>query len=233
MKKSLYITSAAYPLVNIMLPIRVIATFALLILAVAVTPVFAQYASSDPNVKAPPILGTTGAPALSNPKLFSGAIDTLYANGRPVHLATLDVNLKLCSGDTCVTVPTTLTQTDAGTYTYTITPPLTGTVTIYITAGDLQDTYGRVFPTVDTQIGTYTLPSGTSLGTGSSSENIDSTRPVSQPVSNVQGANPPRLTREAVTPAAPTQQSPILQVLSALTVLGLSAVGILFFPRPH
>src|SRR5208337_432998 len=114
-----------------MASIRVMFTLALLVLAMVVAPVFAQaYQSSDPLVRAPPILGTTGAPALSSPTTFSGVINTLNANGRPAHLSSLQVDLKLCTSSGCVTVPTTLTQTYPGAYTYPITlpPSLTGIV---------------------------------------------------------------------------------------------------------
>ena len=210
-----------------MASLRLLSALALLVLAMAVVPVFAvAYGSSEPSIQAPPILGTTGAPALSSPKLFGGAINTLYANGRPVVLQSLQVNLKLCSSSSCVTVPTTLTQTGPGTYTYSISPPsLTGIVTIYIIAGSLTDTYGRIFPSVDTQIGTYAAPSTTSLA--GASQNLDS-----RLVSNVESANP-ELTREAVPLTQPTQESPILQVLLALTVLTLTGFGLLLFPSRH
>ena len=59
-----------------------------------------------------PILGTTGAPALVSPTLFSGAISVLYADGTPVVLSTNNVTLNLCNTVTsCVTVTASLTQT--------------------------------------------------------------------------------------------------------------------------
>jgi hypothetical protein len=201
--------------------LRLVAVTVVMFLALGMASV---YANPDGNLGLP-ILGTTGAPALAAPSLFSGAISVLYADGTPVVLQTNQVALNLCN-TTCVPVTATLTQTAPGTYTYSFTPPtsMTGTVTIYIKANGLADDNGRVFPSVDTSIGTYAFsPSTTS---SASQQPATSAPPAGSPVAP--------LTRQAVntTPSQPTTTSPVealLLTLSALTVAGT----LLVIPKRH
>ena len=181
------------------------------------------YANPDGNLGLP-ILGTTGAPALAAPSLFSGAISVLYADGTPVVLQTNQITLNLCN-TSCQTVTASLKQTAPGTYTYSFTPPtsMTGTVTIYIQANGLADDNGRVFPSVDTSIGTYAFSPSTSS-------------PSQQPATSAPPAGTPvaPLTRQAVntTPSQPTTTSPVealLLTLSALVVAGC----LLVIPKRH
>jgi hypothetical protein len=190
-------------------------------LALGVASVYANTGEGNVGL---PILGTTGAPALAAPSLFSGVISVLYADGTPVVLSTNQVTLNIC-GSSCVTVTATMKQTAPGSYTYSFTPPsLRGTLTIYINAYGLADDNGRIFPSVDTAIGTYAYtPSAT---TGTSQPAGTTTPPAGTPVAP--------LTRQAVntsqTPA--TQTSPIealLITLSALTVAG----SLLALPKRH
>ncbi len=169
-----------------------------------------------------PILGTTGAPALASPSLFSGAISVLYADGTPVVLQNSNhITLDLCTS-TCTTVSATLKQSSPGTYTYTFTPPsLTGTVTISIGAETLADDNGRVFPSVNTQIGTYVFtPSATT------SAPVDEARATTQPAATVPQT-------QDIRQAVPATQIPAVQTslveellvaLSALAGLGLFLV---------
>jgi hypothetical protein len=174
-----------------------------------------------------PILGTTGAPALVSPTLFSGAISVLYADGTPVVLSTNNVTLNLCNTVTsCVTVTTSLTQTSPGSYTYSFSPPtsLTGTVTIYIRAYALADDNGRVFPSVDTSIGTYAYTPSTTTGT-SAPIGTTSTPPAGTPVN--------QLTSQAVnTVQTPTQTFPIGALMAVLTVFALGGC-LLILPSRH
>jgi hypothetical protein len=215
--------------------LRVVAVTLVVFLALGVASV---YANPDGNLGLP-ILGTTGAPALAAPSLFSGAISVLYADGTPVVLQTNQITLDVCgaiSNQTaartqtnfiftnqtygCASVNAMLKQTAPGTYTYSFTPPTTiaGTVTIYIVANGLADDNGRVFPSVDTSIGTYAFAPSTTTGTSAS--------PAGTPL--------PSLTRQAVnTSQTPTTQaSPVealLLTLSALTVAGC----LLVIPKRH
>ena len=162
-----------------------------------------------------PILGTTGAPALGAPSLYSGVITVLYADGATVVLSSNHVNLELCS-TTCVTVTTTLKQTSPGTYSYSFTPPsLTGTVTIYVQSGSLADDNGRIFPSVNTQIGTYASPTTPQ----SSSASLPGTAP--------NQAKPANEVDQAVQAAHTTQASPILGVVAVLSALAVAACLIL------
>jgi len=200
-----------------MRPVRLLALVAVVLLALPVGSVFA--AGYQVSV---PILGTSGAPALASPSLFSGVLTVLYADGAPVVLSSNKVTFNVCS-TTCDNVDAKLKQTSPGTYAYTLTPPsLSGTVTIYVKAGSLADDNGRIFPSVDTQIGTYASPS-----TSSASSNVPAAQslpgsPVS-PESN-------QLTRQAVAESPAKQQTPFMQVVLALVVLSLVAVGLLIIP---
>jgi hypothetical protein len=175
-----------------------------------------------------PILGTTGAPAFA-PSLgskFAGAVTVLYADGKPVVLSTNQVTLKVC-GASCETVSATLTQNAAGAYTYSFAPPpLTGTVTVVIQAGSLADDNGRIFPSVDTQIGTYA--SSASGAPGGPASALPGT-PLFQP--------PSSLSHEAVAETPTTKQpqaSPVFGVALSLTVLAVAGCCLLILPsRRH
>jgi hypothetical protein len=200
--------------------IRVAAVTLVMFLALGVASV---YANPDGNLGLP-ILGTTGAPALAAPSLFSGAISVLYASGTPVVLSTNQVTLNLCN-TSCTTVTASLKQTSPGTYTYSFTPPtsFTGTVTIYIKAYGLADDNGRVFPSVDTSIGTYAFTPST---TSASQQPGTSAPPAGTPL--------PLLTRQAVntTPNQPTSASPVEALLVTLSVLTVAG-SLLVIPKRH
>jgi hypothetical protein len=220
--------------------LRVVAVTLVMFLALGVASV---YANPDGNLGLP-ILGTTGAPALAAPSLFSGAISVLYADGTPVVLQTNQITLNLCTASSnqtatknqatyfnfanqtgCETVTASLKQTAPGTYTYSFTPPtsMTGTVTIYIVANGLADDNGRVFPSVDTSIGTYAFSPSTS---STAQQPAASAPPAGTPVAP--------LTRQAVNTnqSPPTTTSPVealLLTLSALTIAGT----LLVIPKRH
>jgi hypothetical protein len=170
---------------------------------------------------AQPILGTTGSPALASPSLYSGVISVLYADGATVVLSSNHVNLELCSTTTCDAVTTTLKQTSPGTYSYSFTPPsLNGTITIYVQSGSLADDNGRIFPSVNTQIGTYASPTtGTLSATGTSHPSLPATAP--------NQAKPAGEIRQAVQAAHTTQASPILGIVAVLGALVVAACLIL------
>jgi len=222
--------------------LRVVAVTLVMFLALGVASVYAN-STGEGNLGLP-ILGTTGAPGLAAPSLFSGAISVLYADGTPVVLETNQVTLNLCTASSnqtntnpqatyftgnqtgCATVTAMLKQTSPGSYTYSFTPPasLTGTVTIYIQANGLADDNGRVFPSVDTQIGTYAFSPATTTGTSQ------------QPATSAPLAGTPLapLTSQAVNTSLPpaTSATPVealLLTLSALVVAGC----LLVIPKRH
>jgi len=183
------------------------------------------YANTSEGTVGVPILGTTGSPALAAPSLYSGVISVLYADGTPVVLESNRVGMNLCNGSSCGTVDALLKQTSPGTYTYSFTPPsLTGTVTIYIKAYALADDNGRIFPQIDTSIGTYAYAPSTT--TSSSVPPVTSQPPAGTPVAPPLA---PQITSQAVNSqptqtAQPTAQAspvePLLIILSALAVAG-------------
>jgi hypothetical protein len=199
--------------------LRVALVVLTMFLAFGVASVYAN--SADGNLGLP-ILGTTGAPALAAPSLFSGALSVLYADGTPVVLSTNQVTLSLCN-TSCQTVTASVKQTAPGTYTYSFTPPasMTGTVTIYIKANGLADDNGRVFPSADTSVGTYAFsPSTTSTS--------------QQPASAPAGTPLAPLTRQAVstTPSQPTTTSPVAALVVTLSVLAVAG-SLLVIPKRH
>ena len=169
-----------------------------------------------------PILGTTGTPALASPSLFSGAITVLYADGTPVFLSTNQVTLSLC-GNPCVSVDATLKQTAPGTYTYTFTPPtsVSGTVTIYVTAGSLADDNGKIFPSTNEQIGTYSSPSSSASQSPAAQAPIPGT-PVQEQVKKAVDA-------QQATVASASPAWIVLVAVVALLATGL----VLIAPRRH
>ncbi len=175
------------------------------------------FANSEYTISIP-ILGTTGAPALGASGLFSGVMAVLYVDGSPVVLSTNHVTLDLCT-TSCTTVITTLTQTAPGTYTYTFTPPttLTGTITIYVSALNLADDNGRLFPSVDTSIGTYAYTPTKTTGT---SAPVVPTTPMA-PTDKSLTQHVRQAVNTSQTPTAPTSLTEsLLAVLSALAVAG-------------
>lgn len=177
-----------------------------------------------------PILGTTGAPALGASGLFSGVMSVLYADGTPVVLSTNHVTLNLCTTH-CSGVPVAaiLKQSAPGTYTYTFTPPttLTGTITIYVQALSLADDNGRMFPSVDTSIGTYAYTPTTTTGT---SAPVVPTTPNMAPTDKSLTPEIRQAVNTNQTPTAPTSLTEsLLAVLSALAVAGC----LLFLPSRH
>jgi hypothetical protein len=197
--------------------VRLSGLLALLLLLLPFASVYAQgYQINEPR------LGTSGAPALSGTQ-FSGIITVLYSDGSPVYLGSNVVKLNLCSLS-CVTISTTLKQTAPGTYAYSFTPPssLTGTIIISVSAGGLADDNGKIFPSVDTQIGAYATPSLTS-----SSPASVQTGTAGAPITQRKG-----VVGQAVS-LSPKQSatSPILEVAMALMVLGFAGVAILVLPR--
>jgi len=195
--------------------LRMVAVTFVMFLALGVASVYGVTGEANLGL---PILGTTGAPALGAPSLYTGVITVLYASGTPVVLESNIVTMDLCSSSACSRVTATLRQTAPGTYAYSFTPPtsLTGTVTIYISAYALADDNGKIFPQVDTSIGSYAFTPSSST---SSTVPPATSAPAGTPVT------PPQLTSQAVNaqPTQATQASPIeplLIVLSTLAVAG-------------
>jgi hypothetical protein len=199
--------------------IRFLPILAVLLIGTTVASVFAQqYAARVP------ILGTSGAPALSGNQ-FTGILTVLYADGMPVVLGSNKAALQLCASS-CITLDVNLKQTAPGTYAYSFTPPssLNGTIAITVLAGALADDNGRLFPSVDTQVGTYATPGLSSSALGQA---LPANPPPAQPQSN-------EMMRQAVALPQPTQYSPLVGIVGAVTAILLVAGAILILPsRRH
>ena len=184
--------------------LKILPALVILMIASTAASVFAQY-NPSPTVSVP-ILGTSGAPALSGNQ-FSGVMTVLYADGMPVVLESNKVSLFLCASS-CTTIDVILKHTAPGTYAYSFSPPtsLTGTITITVLAGALADDNGRIFPSVETQIGTYAAPSLTS-----SSSVPSQVLPASPPT--YQQSNSEMRQAVAVAQPAPVQQSSMVGIV--------------------
>ena len=231
-----------------MRPLRLTAFALVLFLASGVAVV---YANTGEGTVGLPILGTTGAPALTAPNVFSGVITVLYADGTPVVLESDQVALDLCgfynynnattttaivvatstttgsNGTTCATVTAGLNQTGPGIYTYSFIPPssLTGTVTIFIRAYGLADDNGRIFPQVDTSIGTYAYTPSNSHATGSNVPPTSSVPPSGNqpaPLLSNQAVNAQPTAATSVPSPSGSPTSPIEPLLIALSVLAIA-----------
>jgi len=202
--------------------LRVAIVTLVMFLALGVASVYAG--TADGNL-ALPILGTTGAPALAAPSLFSGSISVLYADGRPVVLSTDQVTLNICTSS-CATVTASLKQTSPGTYAYSFTPPasMTGTVTIYVTANGLADDNGRVFPSVDTSIGTYAYAPSTTTSAGQ--QTGTSAPPAGTPLAPLTG----QTVNTSQSPS--TTSSPVVALLLTLSALAVAGC-LLVIPKRH
>jgi len=180
--------------------------------------------TGEGNVGSPsPSIGDP--PAFASPNLISGAISIVYGDGSPAVLSTNQVTLTLCAAS-CVSVPATLKQTGTGRYTYTFTPPpLTGTITVFLPAQSLTDVWGRIFPSIDTQIGTYTnIPTTTTTSTTA----VATTTGTTEGVANT-AVDP--LTGQAVnTINRQAQTFPLVEFLAVLIVLALVG-GLLILPQ--
>jgi len=205
---------------------RIVVAALVMFLAIGIVSV---YANTGEGTVGLPILGTTGAPALSAgaPALFSGAISVLYADGTPVILEDNTVLLDICNSSSCSTVTAKLTQTAPGTYTYSFTPPpLTGTVTIYVKAYALADDNGKIFPQVDTSIGAYVnTPTTPSSSVPSAMSPPHAGTPATPPLSS-QAVNS-RPTQAAVPTTQASPLEPLVIIMSALAVVG----AVLVFPK--
>jgi len=221
--------------------LRLVAFALVLFLALGVASVYANTGEGNLGL---PILGTTGAPALAAPSLFTGSISVLYADGTPVVLEANHVTLNLCNTNStgigmlsyvntnpnvtsgCVAVSAMLRQTSPGSYTYSFTPPsLTGTVTIYVAAYGLADDNGRIFPSVNTSIGTYAYAPSATTGSSVPAATVPSTEdqlPVAPPIA-AQAVN--------TSPTTTTQSSPIEPLLIVLSALAVAGSVLVVFKR--
>jgi len=161
-----------------------------------------------------PTLSISDPPTLASPTLVSGEITIFYGDGTPTVLSMDQVTLTLCA-TTCVSLPATLRQTSTGTYAYMFIPPsLTGTVTIYLPAESLADDNGRIFPSYDTQIGTYAFTPTTATATTTATTTGTTTAAASTTVNQI--------APQVVNTEKPTQPFPIEELLAVLIVLALA-----------
>ena len=189
-----------------------------------VAPVFATgYGPVEPVIAVPIVNGPSGAPALVSTQM-SGIFIVSYL-GIHTNLRLVIQNdvtfFKVCGTGGCTSVRTTLVNTGPDTYSYTFTIPAspTGAVTIIIPAGALTDDFGRGFPTIDTQIGAYSLP-------GASSSSAASAPSPGSPQTAPQETGTYRLAVQ--TGKVPSATWPALtQLVPVFAALGLACCGVL------
>jgi len=182
-----------------------------------------------------PIIGATGPagigapPTNGAPPLVSGTVTLQYADGSPVTLTQSIVPLDLCSSNSCVSVDSTFKQVSPGTYSYSYSLPttLSGPITITIHAYVLADDNGKQFPSVDTVIGSFVAPSSTTGQSLPPTQNSGANLPGQIGTPILPQSN--QLYNQAAVPQ-PTSESPITLIVLALTVLVLTASGLLILP---
>jgi len=137
--------------------------------------------------------------------------------------------LDLCSSNSCVSVDSTFKQVSPGTYSYSYSLPttLSGPITITIHAYVLADDNGKQFPSVDTVIGSFVAPSSTTGQSLPPTQNSGANLPGQIGTPILPQSN--QLYNQAAVPQ-PTSESPITLIVLALTVLVLTASGLLILP---
>jgi hypothetical protein len=183
-----------------------------------------------------PIIGATGPagigapPTNGAPPLVSGTVTLQYADGSPVTLTQSVVPLQLCSSSSCVSIASTFKQVSPGTYSYSYSLPttLSGPITITITAYDLADNNGKQFPSVDTVIGSFVAPASTTSQSLPPTQNSGANLPGQVGTPILQQSN--QLYNQAAVTPQPNSESPITLIVVALTVLLLTASGLVILP---
>jgi hypothetical protein len=90
---------------------------------------------------------------------ITGILALVYPNGQPVVPKPPTLTVKACGASGCITIQVTMLPD--GSFSIPVTPGFpTGIVSLYVVAGSGTDTYGTKFPSVDTLIGTLTVPAG-------------------------------------------------------------------------
>jgi hypothetical protein len=128
------------------------ATLGVLVLALLVASVSAAY---------PPEIVIIGPPTIQIVgNTITGTLALVYPNGEAIVLVPPVMTIKLCGANgSCITIQVTVNPD--GTFSIPITAGFpTGTVSLYIVAYSMTDSHGTKFPTVDTLIGTVTIPAG-------------------------------------------------------------------------
>ena len=209
------------------LRIHHLALLGLLLFTASVASVFAQgYEVGYPILKlATPCIGAppqcAGAPGtlICTGGQCSGTFVVLYADGMPVTLGSLKVVLRVCGPSNCVAIEVTLTQTSPGRYSYSFTQPSWGSpITVTVPWGSLTDEFGKLFPSVDTQIGYFS----SGAATQSSIPSVPAT-PAPQQANGYEYHQASPETQNA-------QASPLMQLALALVCLLMAAFGVAIFP---
>jgi hypothetical protein len=211
---------------------RLLAVLAVTLFAMSIASVFAAgYSVSVPIIAAFGPAGIGAPPTNGAPPLVSGTVTFQYADGSPVTLTENVIPLQLCSSSSCITVDSTFAQVSAGTYSYSYSLPtkLSGTITITIPAYVLADNNGKQFPSVDTVIGSFVASA-----TGTTGQSLPPTQNSGTNLPSQFGTpilpQSTQLYNQAASIPQPTSESPVTLIVVALTVLALTASGLLILP---
>lgn len=126
------------------------ATLGVLLLALLVVSVSAQYPPEVIIVEPPTIIIVDHS--------ITVTVAFTYPDGTPIVLKDPHMTIRACGDGGCIQIIVYINPD--GTFSVPVTPELTGTVTLWIVANSLTDSFGTTFPTVDTEIGTVTVPAG-------------------------------------------------------------------------
>jgi hypothetical protein len=212
--------------------VRLLAVLAVVLFSMSIVSVFAAgYQDSVPIIAATGPAAIGAPPINGAPPLISGTVTFQYADGSPVTLTQSIITLQLCTSGSCVSVDSTFTQVSPGTYSYSYSLPktLSGPVTITIPSNELADDNGKQFPSVDTVIGSFVAPaSTTSESWQPPTQDSGASLPGQMATPNLPQYNP-QYNQAAAIPQ-PASESPMTLIVVALTVLVLTASGLLILP---
>jgi hypothetical protein len=209
---------------------HLLAALAVTLFTMSIASVFAAgYQVSVPIVGASGPAAIGAPPTNGAPPLVSGTVTLQYADGSPVTLTESVVSLQLCSSNSCTSVDSTFKQVSPGTYSYSYSLPksISGAITITIPAYELADNNGKQFPSVDTVIGSFVASGSSTTGlppTANSGANLPGQ--IGTPI--LQQSN--QLYNQAAATPQPSSESPTTLIVVALTVLALTASGLLVLP---
>jgi len=147
----------------------------------------------------------------------------VYPDGKPAVLDPPLMTIRACGDKGCITV--TVPVNPDGTVSIPITADFpTGTVTLYIVANSMRDSYGTTFPAVDTLIGTVTVPAG-SPPSATASQSQNQKPEVSGKPSLY------RVARSATTEASAQQSPPSYTIPGILGFLVIAGTVMVLAPR--
>ena len=198
-------------------------TLAILIFTLLVATVYGAGYPPTPIITVPP----GKAPVIVDHQV-QGSLLITYPDGTPVEVPALTMKIRVCGAAGCILITVTLIETTPGHYDYSFTMGSdfpTGSVTLYVVAGSMKDSYGTPFPDVDTEIGAISvIASSTSQSSVQQQQEIPKGSIINQP------SSPIRVAQQEPTYKAPQESSTSYTVAVILGILVLAGIGCYYSP---